>query len=107
MAQLHHDTNVRSENSLVLESLSSSSSSSSTPTINPQAFQKSPAKTNSGTKSQEDPRDPQNPDFDFLNQAFEEFTIELEESIRKRCANSPLHTVLLKYINSKNFERES
>lgn len=76
------------------------SESSSTPTINPQAFSKS--YQNSGP----DLQDSKNPDFDFVNQAFEEFTTELEDSIRERCANSPLHKVLLKYINSKDSDHD-
>lgn len=98
MAQLH---STRIHELFPYFSQSSLSESSDTPTNNPPAFSKS--YQNSGP----DLQDSKNPDFDFLNQAFEEFTTELEDSIRKRCANSPLHTILLKYINSKNLERKS
>ena len=77
--------------------LNSSSESSNTPTLN------IPESQNSHQ------RDSENPDFDFINQAFEEFPAkpdeefrsELENSIRERCANSPLHIQLFKYLNLK------
>ena len=57
-------------------------------------------------------QDPENPDFNFINQAFEEsqnfieYSDAKESEIRERCANSPLQVLVQKYLNSKNSKPE-
>jgi len=72
-----------------LQNLELQENSLSTPTSNPQAFQ-----------------NPSQEVSDILNSAFEEFTPERENLIRERCANSPLHVQLQKYLNHKNLNFE-
>ena len=40
--------------------------------------------------------------FNFLSENLEEFSSELENSIRERCASSPLHLLVEKYLENNN-----